>query len=42
MIAGTAREWLAGSSSRLVVLRTIGGVVMLGLGVLIITSALRF
>ena len=42
MIAGTAREWLAGSSSRLVALRTIGGVVMLGLGVLIITSALRF
>jgi threonine/homoserine/homoserine lactone efflux protein len=39
MIAGTARQWLAGSSSRLVALRTVGGVVMIGLGVLIITSA---
>jgi len=42
MIAGTARAWLAGSPRRLVVLRTIGGVVMLGLGVLIITSAFRY
>jgi threonine/homoserine/homoserine lactone efflux protein len=40
MIAGTARQWLAGSPSRLVALRAIGGVVMIGLGVLIITSAL--
>jgi threonine/homoserine/homoserine lactone efflux protein len=42
MIAGTAREWLAGSSGRLVTLRTVGGVVMLGLGALIITSAFSF
>ena len=28
LIAGTAREWLSGSTSRLVVLRTIGGCVM--------------
>jgi threonine/homoserine/homoserine lactone efflux protein len=40
LIAGTAREWLAGSSARLVTLRTIGGLVMIGLGVLIIASAL--
>jgi threonine/homoserine/homoserine lactone efflux protein len=39
LIAGTAREWLAGSSTRLVALRTIGGLVMVGLGVLIIASA---
>jgi threonine/homoserine/homoserine lactone efflux protein len=39
--AGTAREWLAGSSGRLVALRTIGGVVMLGLGLLIFVSAFR-
>jgi threonine/homoserine/homoserine lactone efflux protein len=39
MIAGTARQWLAGSSRRLVALRAIGGAVMTGLGVLIITSA---
>lgn len=38
-IAGTAREWLSGSSTRLVVLRTIGGCVMVTLGLLIIVSA---
>jgi len=38
-IAGTAREWLASNPSRLVTLRTVGGVVMVGLGVLIIVSA---
>jgi len=42
VVAGTAREWLAGSSGRLVALRTIGGVVMVGLGVFIIASAIRF
>lgn len=40
MVAGTAREWLAGSAGRLVALRATGGAVMLGLGVLIIASAL--
>ena len=39
LIAGTAREWLSGSAHRLVVLRTIGASVMMGLGVLIIVSA---
>jgi threonine/homoserine/homoserine lactone efflux protein len=39
-IAGTAREWLSGSASRLVALRTIGGCVMTTLGVLIIVGAL--
>lgn len=39
LIAGTAREWLSGSNHRLVVLRSIGGGVMLALGVLIIVSA---
>ena len=39
MIAGTAREWLSSSTSRLVVLRTIGGCVMCTLGILIFASA---
>src|ERR1039458_8800315 len=37
--AGTAREWLLDSPRHLVRLRTVGAVVMLGLGVLIITTA---
>ncbi len=40
MIAGTAREWLAGSPLRLVILRSIGGCVMCALGALIVTTAL--
>ncbi len=40
LIAGTAREWLSGSPSRLVVLRAIGGCVMVTLGLLIVASAL--
>jgi threonine/homoserine/homoserine lactone efflux protein len=40
LIAGTAREWLSGSPTRLVVLRSIGGGVMCALGVLIVVSAL--
>ena len=40
IIAGTAREWLSGSPTRLVALRTIGACVMMTLGVLIIASAL--
>lgn len=40
IIAGTAREWLADSPTRLVVLRTVGACVMMTLGVLILASAL--
>jgi threonine/homoserine/homoserine lactone efflux protein len=40
LIAGTAREWLAGSPTRLVVLRSIGGGVMCALGILIVVTAL--
>jgi threonine/homoserine/homoserine lactone efflux protein len=40
IIAGTAREWLSGSTKRLVVLRTIGASVMMALGVIIIVGAL--
>lgn len=39
VIAGTAREWLSDSPRRLVVLRTVGGCVMVILGVLIVASA---
>ena len=38
LIAGTARQWLSDSPTRLVVLRSIGGCVMCCLGVLIIVS----
>lgn len=40
LIAGTAREWLAGSARRLVSLRVAGAVVMVGLGGLIVGTAL--
>jgi threonine/homoserine/homoserine lactone efflux protein len=40
VIAGTAREWLSGSPTRLVVLRTTGAVVMMTLGTIIVLSAL--
>ena len=40
LIAGTAREWLSGSPTRLVVLRSIGGCVMCALGLLIVASAI--
>jgi len=40
LIAGTAREWLAGSASRLIVLRSVGGCVMMALGTLIVASAI--
>lgn len=40
LLAGTARAWLAKSNSRLELLRTIGGVVMIILGVAILYSAL--
>jgi threonine/homoserine/homoserine lactone efflux protein len=40
IIAGTAREWLSGSTKRLVMLRTIGACVMMTLGVIIVASAI--
>lgn len=40
VIAGTAREWLSGSTARLVTLRTIGACVMMTLGLIILISAL--
>lgn len=39
LLAGTARAWLAKSNSRLELLRTVGGVVMIILGVAILYSA---
>jgi threonine/homoserine/homoserine lactone efflux protein len=41
LIAGTARQWLATNPSHLVTLRFVGGVVMIALGLLVITSAIR-
>lgn len=38
-IAGTARDWLADSATRLVVMRMAGALVMMALGVLILVSA---
>lgn len=40
VIAGTAREWLSGSTARLVVLRTIGACVMMALGLIIVVGAI--
>ena len=40
IIAGTAREWLSDSPTRLVVLRTIGACVMMTLGLIIVVSAI--
>jgi threonine/homoserine/homoserine lactone efflux protein len=40
IIAGSAREWLSGSPTRLVVLRTIGASVMITLGLVIVVSAI--
>lgn len=41
LLAGTAREWLATDPTRLVRLRATGGIVMIALGLLVITSAIR-
>ncbi len=41
LLAGTARDWLATDAGRLVKLRTIGGCVMITLGVLVIGAAIR-
>jgi threonine/homoserine/homoserine lactone efflux protein len=40
VIAGTVREWMATSPSRLVLMRRIGGCVMITLGIFTLTSAL--
>lgn len=40
LIAGTAREWLANSPSRLVAMRVTGACVMMTLGLLILVSAI--
>ena len=41
IIAGTARAWLASEKKRLILLRSIGGYVMLALGSLVILAATR-
>lgn len=41
LIAGTARQWLATDPTRLIRLRTTGGVVMIALGVLVVAAAIQ-
>lgn len=41
LVAGTAREWLSGHPGRLITMRTVGGIVMVGLGLLILITAPR-
>lgn len=41
LVAGTARQWLATDPTRLIGLRTTGGVVMIALGVLVVASAIQ-
>jgi threonine/homoserine/homoserine lactone efflux protein len=41
LLAGTAREWLASNPRHLVTLRSIGGFVMVALGLFVLTSATR-
>ncbi|OIQ74548.1 homoserine/homoserine lactone efflux protein [mine drainage metagenome] len=41
ILAGTARGWLASSPDRLVVLRSIGSSVMIGLGLFIVVTVRR-
>lgn len=41
LVAGTARQWLANSPRRLVQMRIVGGVVMIGLGVAVLVTAPR-
>lgn len=41
LLAGTARQWLATDTGRLITLRTSGGTVMIALGTLVIISAIR-
>ena len=41
LLAGSAREWLATDPLRLIRLRTVGGVVMVALGIFVVASAIR-
>ena len=41
VVAGTAREWLSGNPRRLVVMRAIGGIVMICLGLAVLITAQR-
>ena len=41
VVAGTAREWLASNPKRLVNMRTVGGCVMIALGVVVLITAPR-
>ena len=41
IVAGTAREWLSGNPRRLVVMRAIGGIVMVCLGLAVLITAQR-
>lgn len=41
LLAGTARQWLATDTGRLIKLRATGGAVMIALGTLVIISAIR-
>lgn len=41
LLAGTARNWLAGDAKRLILLRATGGIVIMILGILVIATAAR-
>ena len=41
LLAGTARNWLAGDTKRLIFLRAMGGIVIMILGILVIATAAR-
>ncbi|MHB0928317.1 MAG: LysE family translocator [Candidatus Nanopelagicales bacterium] len=41
LVAGTARAWLSGDAKRLISMRTVGGIVMIGLGLVILVTAPR-
>jgi threonine/homoserine/homoserine lactone efflux protein len=41
VLAGTARNWLASDAKRLILLRAIGGIVIMILGILVIATAAR-
>ena len=41
VVAGTAREWLASNPKRLITMRTVGGIVMVVLGLIVLVTAPR-
>jgi len=41
LLAGTARNWLSGDERRLILLRALGGIVIMVLGILVIATAAR-